>query len=180
MARTRRGSHLDHRTGFRPCFLDVDDGVAVVVEDEPADEGRLVFARARAVGPASLVSSQWSPSSARVRPWPFLLSSGRRRMTRARWSTSVHSSVKTSPRRQPPEVREAARVLEVLDKVIDDAFVLVVFEETVPCIAFGELADVRLRSAPRSFASGAPSKGRLKRRRRAVIRYRHPRKSVSV
>ena len=40
--------------GFRPCLLDVDDRVAVVVEDVPADHGGLVLARDAALAPASL------------------------------------------------------------------------------------------------------------------------------
>ena len=53
--------------------------------------------------------------------------------------------MKTSPRPPPAEVREAAGVLEVLRKVRDDAFVLVVLEKALSRVALGKLADVRLR-----------------------------------
>ena len=131
--------------GFRPCLLDVDDRVAVVVEDVPADHGGLVLARDAALAPASLddrpeVAFEGERASLAV--LALLGAEADDACALVDVGPFEREDLAAAP---AAEVGEPAWVFEVLREVGDDTFVLVVLEEALSRVALGELADVGLR-----------------------------------
>jgi len=78
--------------GGCPCFLEVDDLMTIMVKDERCDLRRASRAHYALAPPSLDDCPEFSFEGERAALAVLALSSGRSRITRARWSTSLHSA----------------------------------------------------------------------------------------